>query len=87
MVDSKKLKILAGGVVVGSKLSKASKLQLLNFIQKEATNAQIKALLLDGSIVQLDKQAEQIVNERFSNSRFGKASIEVLQRKIDTINY
>ena len=64
----KQLRILAGEMVVGSKLSKAAKLQMINFIQKEATDAQVKVLLMDGEIVQLDKQAEEIVNDRFDDS-------------------
>jgi hypothetical protein len=62
----KKLRLYAAGIIVESKLSKAAKLQLLNFIQTEATDAQIKALILDGKIVKLDEQAEEIVNDRFS---------------------
>lgn len=61
----KKLRLRAGKIVVESKLSKSAKLQLINFIQKEATDAQIKALLMDGKIVQLDEQSEEIVNARF----------------------
>jgi len=61
----KELHIIAGSIVVESKLSKLSKSQLLNWIQTEATEAQIKALLLDGAITDLDDQAEEIVNARF----------------------
>lgn len=67
------LKIFAGLIVTESKMTKASKLQLLNFIQNEATIPQIKALLLDGEIVNLDKQAEEIVNSRFEVSERSKA--------------
>jgi len=59
------LRILTGMIVTESKLSKPAKLQLLNFIQNEATIPQIKALLMDGEIVSLDEQAEEIVNSRF----------------------
>ncbi len=72
-MSSKKLKIFAGSIVVESKLSKATKLQLLNFIQKEATNYQVMVLLLDGKIVELDKQAEQVVGDRFKNSNIYRA--------------
>jgi len=64
----KQLRIMAANIVVESKLSKAAKLQMLNFIKEDATDAQIKALLMDGRIVQLDEQAEEIVNERFAAS-------------------
>lgn len=72
-MDSKNLKIFAGSIVVESKLSKATKLQLLNFIQKEATNYQVMVLLLDGKIVELDKQAEHVVEDRFKNSNVYRA--------------
>jgi len=64
-MDSKKLKILTGSVITKSKLSKAARLQLLNFVQNEATDYQVMALLLDGKILILDEQAEQIVEDRF----------------------
>jgi hypothetical protein len=67
----KKLRLFAAEVVVASKLSKPAKIQMLEFIQKEATDAQVKALLLDGKIVKLDEQAEQIVNNRFEVSEAG----------------
>lgn len=59
------LRIIAGVLVVESQLSKQAKLQLLNYLQKEATKSQVKAFLLDGEIVQLDEQAEEIINDRF----------------------
>lgn len=65
------LRILAGSIVTESKLSKPAKLQLLQFIQKEATVAQIKVLLMDGEIINLDKQAEEIVSARFEASGAG----------------
>ena len=67
----KQLRVLAAHIVVESNLSKSAKIQMLNFIKEEATDAQIKALLLDGKIVHLDEQAEDIVNERFSVSEAG----------------
>jgi len=67
----KHLRIMAAEILVESKLSKSAKLQLLNFIKEEASDAQIKALLLDGKVVQLDEQAEQIVNDRFEVSEAG----------------
>jgi len=64
-MDSKELKILTGSVITKSKLSKAARLQLLNFVESEATDYQVMALLLDGKILILDEQAEQIVEDRF----------------------
>jgi len=63
----KQLRLLAAKIVVESKMSKGAKLQLLNFIKEEASDAQVKALLMDGKIVQLDEQTEEIVNDRFDN--------------------
>ena len=66
----KQLRLVAGAIVTGSKLSKGSKLQLLNFIQKEATDGQVKALLLDGKILtKIDEQTEEIINDRFSQKK------------------
>lgn len=67
-MKSKDLKITAGYIVTESKLSKAAKLQLLNFIQKEASDEQLMALLLDGKITKLDEQAKEIINNRFQLS-------------------
>jgi hypothetical protein len=60
------LQIFSGSIVTESKLSKPAKLQMLTWLEHEATEAQLKAFILDGSITKLDKQAEQIVNDRFS---------------------
>ena len=67
----KQLRIIAGQIVVESKISKSAKLKILKFIQTEVTDAQIKALFLDGKIVKLDEQAEEIVNDRFKVSEAG----------------
>jgi len=67
----KQLRLMAAQIVVESKLSKAAKIQMLNFIKEDASDAQIKALLMDGKIVKLDEQAEEIVNERFNVSEAG----------------
>ena len=60
------LKMVAGETIVDSHLSKSAKYQLLNFIQHEATEHQIKALLIDGEIVNgIDEQAQDIIDARF----------------------
>lgn len=62
------IRIFAGLIVTESKLSKESKLQLLNFIQHEATDTQVKALLLDGKILtNIDEQTKDILDKRFEN--------------------
>lgn len=67
----KQLRLIAGQIVVESKLSSPAKMQLINFIKEQATDTQVKALLLDGKVVKLDEEAEQIVNERFEVSEAG----------------
>lgn len=69
----KTLRLFAAAVISESKLSKSAKLQLLNFIEEEATDAQVKALLMDGKIVKLDEQAEEIVNDRFETTKINEA--------------
>ena len=64
-MDTKELKLLTGHIVTESNLTRDSKLQLLNFIQKEANNHQLMALLMDGEIVKLDEQSKEIVEDRF----------------------
>jgi len=71
-MDTKILKVLLGSAIYESELSNVSKLQLLKFVKEEATDAQIKALLLDGKITRLDEQAEKIVEDRFKNSKIYK---------------
>ena len=80
----KQLRLLAGMIVVESKMSKQSKIQLLNFIKEEASDAQVKALLMDGKIVQLDEQAEEIVNDRFSliSERMGTKEMSAEMKRI-----
>ncbi len=68
MDKDKELRLVAATIIFESNVSKAGKLQLLNFIKEQASDVQIKALLLDGRIVSLDKQAEEIVNARFEQS-------------------
>lgn len=72
----RQLRIIAAAMIVESKLSKASKQQLLNFIKEEATDSQVKALLMDGKIVKLDEQAGEIVNDRFKNHPINETIIQ-----------
>ena len=64
-MDDLQLRIVAGAIITESKLPKVAKIQLLNFIEQEATTAQVKALLMDGEIVYLDEISEQIVHDRW----------------------
>jgi len=67
MDKNKELRLVAASIVTNSKIHKEGKLQLLNFIKEQASDAQVKALLLDGKIVSLDKQSENVINDRFKN--------------------
>ncbi len=64
-MSKKDLQLYVGKTTVNSKMSKPAKLQMLNFIQHEASEAQLMALVLDGKIVKLDEQSEEIVKDRF----------------------
>ena len=57
-------------MVVASKLTKEAKLQMLEYVQHQASESQLKLLLLDGKIAKLDEQTEAIVNDRFKISNF-----------------
>lgn len=70
-------KVAAETIVTNSSLSRSSKLQLLNFIENEATEYQVMAYLLDGTIVQLDEQAESIVEDRFNCSEVSQIVTEM----------
>ena len=74
-MDLTQLTIIAGSIVTESKLSKPAKLQMLTWLENEATEAQLKAFLMDGAIIQLDEQAEQIVNDRFENSKLSEIDV------------
>ena len=77
MSDQKLRKVAAETIVTNSSLSRSSKLQLLNFVENEATEYQVMAFLLDGTIVQLDEQAENIVEDRFNCSEVGQIVTEM----------
>lgn len=65
-MTSKELKIMAGGIIKESEYSKSAKKQLFNFVLNEASEEQLKALILDGKIVKnLAEDAINIINDRF----------------------
>ncbi len=74
----KDLKLFAGKVIVESKYSDSAKKQLLNFIANEATDHQIKTLILDGNIETIAEDAKTIVDKRFDNIS-DKAIIEGIE--------
>lgn len=77
-MDTKILRLAAGAVITdNTKMSKQAKHQMLEFIQHEASDVQIKGLLMDGKVpIDFDKDAEKILNMRFENSPMGKKLIE-----------
>lgn len=67
-MNKQDLQIFLGHKIIESKLSQLAKLQMLEFIQHEASTHQLMSLILDGKIVKLDEQAKQIVEDRFKTS-------------------
>lgn len=65
-MDYKQLRLFTEFLIYDSDMSDVKKLKHLDFIHNEATIPQIKAYIMDGDIVYLDEQAEEIVNDRFS---------------------
>jgi len=62
------LRVTAAYYIKESGMSKAAKLQLMNFLENEATDAQVMALILDGKICRLDEMAEEVVYDRWDAS-------------------
>ena len=66
-------------------MTKAAKLQLMNFLENEASDSQVMALILDGKVQILDEMAETIVCDRFDaallDEKFG-ATIKGISDKI-----
>jgi hypothetical protein len=62
------LRVTAAYIVKESDLTKAAKLQIMNFLENEATDAQVMVLLLDGEIHVMDEMAESIVYDRWDAS-------------------
>jgi hypothetical protein len=68
-MDKNDLKILSGAMIWESSLPKNAKIQLIRFI-KEANETQLKALVLDGTIIpssKLDEITREVIDERFDN--------------------
>lgn len=66
-MDKKDLQLYTGSTIINSAMTKQAKLQMINFIQHEASESQLMALVLDGRIVKLDEQAKEIVKDRFES--------------------
>ena len=63
----KQLRLFAGTIIVESKLPKDVKLKLLEWVKKQATDSEVKALLMDGKAISVLKEDESFINERFEN--------------------
>ena len=59
------LQIFAGLVVIESKLGKEAKLQILEWLQNEASKVDLMGFLMDGRIKHFDENSEQVVIDRF----------------------
>jgi len=77
-MDLTNLMIIAGDIVTESKLSNQAKLQLLTWLENEATEPQLKAFLMDGQIVHLDEQAAEIVNARFETHPLNEGLLKTI---------
>ncbi len=80
------LRLIAAVMIAESNLSKGIRLQLLNFIEGQATDAQVKVLLMDGKIMNLDEQAEEIVNDRFPMSEAGGKVAQTRKTYFSAVN-
>jgi len=67
------LQALSGLVVTESKLPSDAKESILNFIQHEASETQLMALLLDGKVQNVSEVTKPIVQERFNASPWAVA--------------
>ena len=65
-------------MVSESKLEKANKIEVLDFIREHATEHQLMALLLDGQLITEDEFSKEILEDRFNASKF-KIFIERVQ--------
>lgn len=79
------LRVTAAYVVRESDLTKAAKLQVMNFLENEATDAQVMALILDGKIQVLDEMAEDIVFDRFDAALLYEGPITHAIKKAKTL--
>lgn len=79
------LRVTAAYIVKESDLTKAAKLQVIKFLENEATDAQVMALLLDGEVQVLDEMAEDIVFDRFDAILLDEAGITHALKKAKTL--
>ena len=59
------LQMFAGLIVTESKLPKQAKLQMLEWLQNEASKVDIMGFLMDGRIQHFDENIEKVVIDRF----------------------
>lgn len=64
-MTKKDLQIFAGLIVTESKIPKQAKLQMLEWIQHEASKVDLMGFLMDGRIQHFDDSVEQVVMDRF----------------------
>lgn len=65
-MTKKELQIITGLIVTESKIDKEGKLQILDWLQNEASKVDIMGFLMDGRIKHFDESVEQIVIDRFA---------------------
>jgi len=70
-MTKKELQIFSIAVVTESQLPKQAKLQILEWLQHEASKIDIMGFLMDGRIRHFDEDTQQIVVDRFMISEAG----------------
>lgn len=70
-MTKKELQIFAGLIVTESRLPKQAKLQMLEWIQHEASKVDLMGFLMDGRIQHFNEDVEQVVIDRFLVSEAG----------------
>lgn len=61
------LKTISSYMVYNSNLRSQAKSLIFSWLENEATEIQMKAFLLEGKIMKVDKQSYDIINSRFEN--------------------
>jgi hypothetical protein len=81
-MDKKKLQLYSIYLVSESSKSKQTKIQLLRFIENEATEHQLMSFILDGQIIKIDELSKQIIEDRLKASNVIKEIKSKIKEKI-----
>jgi hypothetical protein len=67
-MDKKTLQLYSIYLVAESNKSKQAKIQLLRFIENDATEHQLMSFILDDQIIKTDELSEHVIEDRFKAS-------------------